>query len=58
MRQLTTESCGANGIHVKSQPVIENDSCKVLSDFTVQTDYFITARRPDMIFINKEHHEC
>ena len=43
------EICWANGIHVKSkwyerQPeaVIENDSCKILLDFTVQTDYFIT----------------
>ena len=23
-----------------------------------QTDHFITARRPDIIFIDKEHHEC
>ena len=53
-----------NGIHVKSkwyehqpQPVIENGSCKILWDFTVQADHFITARRPDMIFIDKEHHE-
>ena len=59
------EICGANGIHVKSkwyehqpQSVIENDSCKILRDFTVQTDHFITARRPDMVFIDKEHHEC
>ena len=55
----------ANGIHVKSkwyehQPeaVIENDSCKILWDFTVQTDHFVTARRPDMILTDKEHHEC
>ena len=54
-----------NRIHVKSkwyehQPkaVIKNDSCKILWDFTVQTDHFITARRPDMIFVDKEHHEC
>ena len=54
--------CEANGIHVKSkwyehqpQPVIENDSCKILWDFTIQTGHFITARRPD---IDKEHHEC
>ena len=54
-----------NGIHVKSkwyehQPeaVIENDSCKILWDFTIQTDHFITARRPDMIFIDEKHHEC
>ena len=23
-----------------------------------QTDHFISARRPDIIFIDKEHHEC
>ena len=53
-----------NGIHVKSkwyehqpQAVIENGSCKILWDFTVQADHFMTARRPDMIFIDKEHHE-
>ena len=37
--------------------VIENDSCKILCDFTVQTDHFITAKRTDMIFINKEHYK-
>ena len=64
-RRIQWEICGANGIYVKSkwyehQPkaVIENDSCKILWDFTVQTDHFITARRSDMIFIDKEHHEC
>ena len=53
-----------NGIHVKSkwyehQPgiVIENDSCKILWDFTVQKDHFITARKPGMIFTDKKHHE-
>ena len=64
-RRIHWEICGANGVHVKSkwyehQPeaVIENDFCKILCDFTVQTDHFIIARRPDMIFIYKEHHEC
>ena len=48
-------------IHVKSkryenQPeaVIEDDSIKIFWYFTVQTDHFITARRPDMIFIDKK----
>ena len=30
---------------------------KSFYDFTVQTDYFITAKRPDMIRTDKEHHE-
>ena len=33
---------------------IENDKCKILWDFTVQTDHIIQARRPDMIVIDKE----
>ena len=52
-RHIHWEICRANGIHVKSkwyehQPkmVIENDSCKILWDFTIQVDHFITARRP------------
>ena len=34
--------------------MIENDRCKILWDFTVQTDHIIQARRPDMIVIDKE----
>ena len=63
-RRIHWEICRANSIHVKSrwykhQPeaVIENDSCKILWDFTVQADHFIIARRPDMVFIDKKHHE-
>ena len=59
-RRIHWEICRANGIHVRSkwyehQPeaVIENDSCKILWDFTVQTDHFITARRLDMILLIK-----
>ena len=64
-RGIHWEICRANGIHVKSkwyehQPeaVIENDSCKILWDFTVQRDHFITARKLDRIFINIKHNEC
>ena len=52
-------------IHVKpkwyehqSAVVIENDSCKILWDVTVQANHFLTARRLDMIVIDKEYHEC
>ena len=52
-RRVHWEVYGANGIHVnlkryEHQPeaVIENDSYKILCDFTVQIDHFITARRP------------
>ena len=59
------ETCGTNEMHVKPkwynhQPeaVIENDSCKILWDFTVQADQLVTAKGPDLIFIDKKHHEC
>ena len=64
-RHIHWEICEANRIHLKPkqydhQPeaVIENDLCKILWDFTIQADYFITARGPDMILIDIEHHEC
>ena len=31
---------------------------KYFGIFTVQTDHFITTRRPDMIFIDKKQHDC
>ena len=40
------------------EAVIENDSCKILWDFTVQADHFLIARRADMISIDKEHNKC
>ena len=64
-RRIHCEICRGNAIHAKSkwyedqlEAVIENDSCKKLLDFTVQTDHFITARWSDMILIDKKHHEC
>ena len=35
------------------QRVIENDNCKILWDFTIQTDHHITARRPDIVVVKK-----
>ena len=35
-------------------PVIENDSHKLLWEFSMQTDRLIPARRPDFIIINKK----
>ncbi len=35
-------------------PVLENDTHKLLSDFDIQTDHLILARRPDLIIINKK----
>ena len=36
----------------------ENDSCKLLWDFSIQTDHVIQARRPDVILIDKGKKEC
>ena len=36
------------------EPVLENDSHKLLWDFNIQTDYLILARRPDLIIINNK----
>ena len=38
--------------------VIKNDICKVLWDFTIQTDHIIEARRSDLILIKKEDNNC
>ena len=35
-------------------PVLENDTHKLLWDFDIQTDHLISARRPDLIIINKK----
>ena len=37
---------------------MENNSWKILWDFTIQTDHVIEARRPDMIIIDKTKNEC
>ena len=57
------KTCGANGIHVKPkwyrhQPEVVIDLCKTVLNFSVQTVHFITARRSDMVVIDKEHNEC
>ena len=39
-------------------PVLENDTHKLLWDFNIQTDHLISARRPDLIIINKKKKIC
>ena len=39
-------------------PVIENNIHKLLWDFDIQTDHLISARRPDLIIINKKKKIC
>ncbi len=38
-------------------PVLENDTHKLLLDFDIHTDHVISARRPDIIKINKKKKE-
>ena len=60
-RRVHWEVCRMYGIEVKDKwcehdtaPVTENERCKILWDFNIQTDHIIQARRPDMIVINKK----
>ena len=39
-------------------PVLENDTLKHLWDFDIQTDHLISARKPDLIIINKKKKIC
>ena len=39
-------------------PVIEKDTHKLLWDFDIHTDHLISARRPDLIILNKKKRTC
>ena len=41
-----------------SAPVLENDTNKLLWDFDIHTDHQISAKRPDLIIINKKKRTC
>ena len=38
-------------------PFLENDTHKLLWDIDIHTDHLISARRPDLIIINKKKRE-
>ena len=40
------------------ESVQENETYKLLWDFEIQTDHQISARRSDLIIINKEKRTC
>ena len=59
-KRIHWDVCKKNKIEVKEKwyehepaPVTENEECKILRDFNVQTDHVIEARRSDMIVIDK-----
>ena len=39
-------------------PILENETHELLGDFEIQTNHKISARRPDMIIINKKKRTC
>ena len=39
-------------------PVLENNTHKLLWDFDIHTDHLVSARRPDLIIINKKKRTC
>ena len=39
-------------------PVLENDTHELLWDFDIHTDHLISARRPDLMIINKKKRTC
>ena len=36
------------------ESILEKETHKLLSDFEIQTDYQISARRPDLVIFNKK----
>ena len=40
------------------ESVMENETHKLLLDFEIQTDYQISARRPDFVIINQTKRTC
>ena len=64
-RALHWDLLRQNGFHHSNkwyqhepEAVVEDDHHKILWDFTIQTDRKITARRPDIVVINKDTKSC
>ncbi len=64
-KMIHWDICRKFSIHVSDkwynhepQSVVENETCKILWDLTVQTDHIIDARRPDLILIKKHDNKC
>ena len=60
--QLVCGKCGFSRVDkwFENQPetVIENNDYKLLWDYNIQTDHKISARRPDLVIINKKEQTC
>ena len=64
-KEIYWEICRKYGMEVKEkwyehklEVVMENDKCKILWDFTVQTDLEICGRRPDAVVVQKDKNIC
>ncbi|XP_068756858.1 uncharacterized protein [Montipora capricornis] len=64
-KKIPWEVCKEEGFIVNEkwyqhvpEPVLENERCKILWDFTIQTDHVIEARKPDMIVVEKRNKCC
>ena len=42
----------------KSEPVLVNDTQRILWNFEVQTDHLIPARRPNLVLIDNKKRNC
>ena len=65
VKRIHWDVCRKYGIKVKEkryehqpQSVVENENCKILWGFNIQTDHVIEARRPDMIVVDKVKKTC
>ena len=38
--------------------LLENEDYKIMWDFSIQTDHFIEARRPDLVAVDKKERSC
>ena len=40
------------------ESVLENEKYKIFWDFSIQTNHFIEARRPDLVVVDKKERSC
>ena len=40
------------------ESVLENEDCKMLLDFSIQTDNLIETQRPDLVVVDKKERSC
>ena len=45
-------------VYALPTPVLENDTHKFLWNFNIHTNHLISARRPDILIINKKKRIC